>query len=103
MPVPSKEKTVKYKVYDQETNKYITGSTNQLTWQLMKNRYVVLRDFLPKEIIDMAMDMWRSDEEYGNAYVKQEQKDITYKNPLSSIGKSDGGYCTPWGLSLIHI
>lgn len=100
MPVPSKEKTVKYKVYDQETDKYITGSTNQLTWQLMKNRYVVLRDFLPKEIIDMAMDMWRSDEEYGNAYVIQEQKDITYKNPLSSIGKSDGGYCTPWGIAL---
>ena len=36
MPVPSKEKIVKYKVYDQETDKYITGSTNQLTWQLMK-------------------------------------------------------------------
>jgi hypothetical protein len=100
MPVQFEEKTVKYRFWDEETDKYITGSTNKHTWQLMKNRYVVLRDFLPKEIIDMAMDMWRSDEEFGNAYLKTEKKDITYKNPLSSIGKSDGGYCTPWGIAL---
>ena len=94
MPVPFEKKTVKYKTYDEQSDKYITGNTNQLTWSLMKDRYVVIKNFLPKEIIDMAMDMWRSDEEFGNAYLKTEQKDITYKNPLSSIGKSDGGYCT---------
>ncbi len=100
MPVPFEKKTVKYKTYDEQSDKYITGNTNQLTWSLMKDRYVVIKNFLPKEIIDMAMDMWRSDEEFGNAYLKTEQKDITYKNPLSSIGKSDGGYCTPWGIGL---
>ena len=60
MPVQFEEKTVKYNFWDEETDKYITGSTNELTWQLMKNRYVVLRDFLHKELRDMAMDMWRS-------------------------------------------
>ncbi len=100
MPVPFEEKTIKYKVYDEDSDKYITGSTNNLTWQLMKNRYVVLRDFLPQEMIDMAMDMWRSCEETGIKFIDTEKKDITYKNPLSSIGKSDGGYCTPWGVGL---
>ena len=38
------------------------------------------KKLLAKEIIDMAMDMWKTDEEFGNAYLKTEQKDITYKN-----------------------
>ena len=32
---------------------------------LYERQYVVIKNFLPKEIIDMAMDMWRSDEEFG--------------------------------------
>ena len=100
MPVQFEEKTVKYKFWDEETDKYITGSTNELTWQLMKNRYVVLRDFLPKELRDMAMDMWRSCEEMNLKFIDTENKDITYKNPKQTIGKSDGGYCTPWGIAL---
>ena len=77
MPVQFEEKTVKYKFWDEETDKYITGSTNELTWQLMKNRYVVLRDFLPKELRDMAMDMWRSCEEINLKFIDIEKKDIT--------------------------
>jgi hypothetical protein len=97
MPVPFDEKTVNYRVKSNE--QLISGRTNPLTWSLMKDRYVVLRDFLPKEIIDMAMDMWHADE-YTGAYTHQENKDITYKNPSESIGKSQGGYCTPWGIAL---
>ena len=50
MPVPFEKKTVKYKTYDEQSDKYITGNTNQLTWSLMKDRYVVIKNFLPKEI-----------------------------------------------------
>ena len=46
------------------------------------------------------MDIWKADEENGGLYTNQEVKDITYKNPQSSIGKSKGGYCTPWGVAL---
>ena len=97
MPVPFNEKTVNYRI--ERNDQKISGRTNPLTWSLMKDRYVVLRDFLPREIIDMAMDMWRADE-YTGAYTHQENKDITYKNPSESIGKSQGGYCTPWGIAL---
>ena len=50
----------------------------------MKERYVVLKDFLPKHMIKFAMDVWRADEERGDSYTKQENRDITFKNPKSS-------------------
>ena len=98
MPVPFDAKTVDYYITDE--GRKVRGRTNPETWQLVKNRYIVLRDFLPKEIIRFAMDIWKADEENGGLYTNQEVKDITYKNPQSSIGKSKGGYCTPWGVAL---
>jgi len=98
MPVPFDAKTIDYYITDE--GRKVRGRTNPETWQLVKNRYIVLRDFLPKEIIRFAMDIWKADEENGGLYTNQEVKDITYKNPQSSIGKSKGGYCTPWGVAL---
>ena len=105
MPVPFEDKTVEYymdvRVTESDEKKTkLRGRTNPLTWQLMKNKYVVLRDFLPKEMITFAMDIWKADEENGGLYTNQEVKDITFANPKSSIGKSKGGYCTPWGVAL---
>ena len=102
MPVPFDKKTVKYKRLDHDGRKDMHGSTNPETWAFMKNRYVVFRKFIDKDIIDMVMDMWRSVEQHPNPgdLLKHETKDITYKNPESSIGKSKGGYCTPWGNAL---
>ena len=98
MPVPFDAKTIEYYITDE--GRKVRGRTNPETWKLVKDRYVVLRDFLPKEIIRFAMDIWKADEENGGLYTNQEVKDITYKNPQSSIGKSKGGYCTPWGVAL---
>ena len=98
MPVPFDAKTIEYYITDE--GRKVRGRTNPETWQLVKNRYVVLRDFLPKEMIRFAMDIWKADEENGNLYTHIEEKDITYKNPESSKGKSKGGYCTPWGVAL---
>ena len=105
MPVPFEDKTVEYYMdvrvnEDDEDTTRLRGKTNPETWQLMKNRYVVLRDFLPKHLIKFAMDTWRVDEERDGHYTNQELHDITYKNPLSSRGTSKGGYCTPWGVAL---
>ena len=102
MPVPFENKTVKYKRLDHEGRKDVYGVTNPETWAFMKDRYVVFRNFIPKDTIDLIMDMWRSVEQHPNPgdLMKHEQRDITYKNPKSSIGKSKGGYCTPWGNAL---
>ena len=110
MPVRFEDKTINYRI--KTKGQSVSGRTNELTWSLMKDRYVIIRNFIPEDIIDMTLDMWRADEQFGGAYTSQELKDITYKNPEESIGKSKGGYCTPWGialhgyihnLSLIHI
>lgn len=104
MPVPFEDKTIKYRRTDHEGRKDVHGKTNPETWAFMKDRYVVFRNFIDKDIVNMVMDMWRSVEQHPNPgdLMKHEQRDITYKNPESSIGKSKGGYCTPWGNAL-HI
>ena len=101
MPVPFEDKTIEYKTLDEHTKTVLRGKTTPMTWQFMKNRYVVVRDFLPKEMITFAMDVWKSAEYTGDATV-QENRDITYKNPKDSIGKSSGKYCSPWGNALSH-
>lgn len=102
MPVPFENKTIYYKKLNEDGKTESTGQTTPETWQYMKERYVVLRDFIPKEILTMALDMWKVDERASKekSYVHKEKKDITYKNPQSSIGKSDGGYCTPWAVAM---
>ena len=61
MPVPFDAKTIEYYITDEDGK--VRGRTNPETWKLVKDRYVVLKDFLPKEIIRFAMDIWKADEE----------------------------------------
>ena len=67
MPVPYEDKTVIYTYPDEErmkkdgeTPQRLSGRTNQLTWDLMKDRFVVLRNFIPKDIINMSLDTWKT-------------------------------------------
>ena len=116
MPVPFEEKTIEYKCTEEtwQNSRWpdrgeiqeiktsnLRGKTNPMTWQFMKNRYVVVRDFLPQHMITFAMDVWKS-AEFTNSATEQENRDITYKNPADSIGKSHGKYCSPWGNALSH-
>lgn len=100
MPVPFENKTVHIKNTNPDT-KNSRGTTTPETWKFMKDRYVVLKNFIPKDIIEMSMDMWRVDESTPDrGFMHQETKDITFDNPQSSIGKSHGGYCTPQGVAM---
>ena len=49
-------KTIEYYITDE--GRKVRGRTNPETWKLVKDRYVVLKDFL-KEIIRFAMDIWK--------------------------------------------
>ena len=114
MPVPFEDKTIDYYCTDENLVKQhpvsdwkkprggqLRGKTNPVTWQFMKNKYVVIRDFIPQEMITFAMDVWKS-AEYKGEDTALETHDITYKNPLSSRGTSSGKYCSPWGNALSH-
>jgi hypothetical protein len=98
--IPFEEKTVEYKVFDEETKKSIKGMTNELTWKFMQDRYVVLKNLIPKDIINMTLDNWKTHEESSDSGIYREEKDITYKNPASSIGKSTAMYSAPWAIAL---
>ena len=103
--VPFEDRTVEL-VIEEESNgkiKKYPWNTNRLTADFVKNRYVVLRDFIPKDIINMTLDTWKTAEHREHvhgAIFKRETNDITFNSPKNSIGKSDGAYCSPWGVAL---
>ena len=103
MPVPYDAKTVKYTYPDDERpGTSIAGVTNPETWSLMKDRYVVLKNFIPKDIINMSLDAWKTIEgnkKWDEAIFKTEHE-ITQNSPKDSLGKSKANYCTPMAVSL---
>ncbi len=104
--VPFEERTVELELNHTTPGgkkKKLTNRTNQFTADFITNRYVVLRDFVPKDIITFALDTWKTVEhnpEWLDIILKHEKTDITNNSPKESIGKSTGGYCSPWGVAL---
>ena len=103
--VPFEERTVEI-VKDIKTpqgkKRKLPFKTNQITADFINNRYVVLRDFVPKEMITFAMDCWKTVEhnpEWHNAFCKRED-DIIFESPKDSLGKSESIYCSPWGVAM---
>ena len=103
MPIREEERTVQY-IHDAgDGSKKVMGRTNPETWQFMKERYVVLRNFIPKDIINMCLDTWKTTEgnpDWEDTIMYREVDDITHMTPEHQKNKSKGGYCTPWGVAL---
>lgn len=73
------------------------GKTNQTTLDFVNNRYVVLKDFIPKEMIDMVMDTWKcieNDPNQFNAMFRKEDE-LTHSTPEEQRSKSHGAYNFP--------
>ena len=103
MPVQFDDRTIDYIVKDAISgDKTLTGKTNPETWQLMKEGYVVLKNFIPKDIINMTMDTWKSMEldPKNNPLMEVKEVDIIHNSPKDSLGKSTGLYCSPFGVAL---
>ena len=111
MPVRFEDKTIKYK--DQVTgirqtqpqqgvpDVILKGATNPETWKLMKEGYVVLKQYIPKEITVLTLDAWKAIE--AAPYIEnilQLEEDIIQDSPEDTLFKSTGGYCTPMGIAL---
>jgi len=98
--IPFEDKTIEYRVFDESCKKKVKGMTNETTWKFMKDRYVVLKNLIPKDIINMTLDNWKAHEHSESSGLYREENDITYKNPASSIGKSTAQYSAPWAIAL---
>lgn len=109
MPIPFEDKTVKYVFEDTDMNgekvgdyKPAFGHTNPETWKFMKDRYVVLRNFIPKDILTFALDTWKTIEHNEDLFdkVMRRENDITHNSPESSLRKSHGAPNTPMGVAM---
>lgn len=112
MPVPYESRTIEYIVKDawrgydflpeKSDKKPLTGKTNPETWQLWKEGYVVLRNFIPKELCQFAMDTWQTIEHDPENWGKGAKKeiDIIHDSPEDTHMKSEGLYCAPFAVAL---
>ena len=101
MPVPSSEKTVKYKNMP-NSEKGVYGWTNETTFEFMTKGYVVLKNYIPKEIINMSLDAWKTVENdpIANEMYFREEDEITQNSPKESLYKSVGAYQFPPAVGL---
>ena len=97
-----KNKNVRIEIWDEETQSNIRGWTTRETRDFHENRYVVLRNFIPKDIINMTLDTWKTIEanpQYKDAFFHREIE-TTNNSPKSSLGKSEGCYKFPPAVAL---
>lgn len=82
--------------------KKFQSKTNKITAQFIQNRYVVLRDFIPKDIITFALDSWKVIEHNKAAFdvFFRHETEITFNSPKSSLNKSHGEAGSPMGIAL---
>ena len=78
------------------------GIMNDDTVKLIQDRYVVLRNFIPKEITDFTLDTWKTIEPWPDAYaaVFDEELEPIPDSPKSSHNTSRGGHTTPMGVAM---
>ena len=98
------DRSIEYIVKNALDEKPLTGKTNPETWQLWKQGYVVLRNFIPKDIITMTMDAWKTIEmcpkQWGGDV--ESEVDIIFESPEDTLYKSEGLYNSPFGVALQH-
>ena len=105
MPVPYEERTVKIK--SKKTGN--SGFTNQLTLDLFKDHYCVLRQVIPKDIIDFCMNVWLHVEHNTkfsslplNKYSEREGSITTTLFGREASEISNGENCSVFGPALQH-
>ena len=107
MPVQYDDRTIDYLVKDAlggGKKSDIGGKTNPETWKLMKEGYVVLKNFIPKDIIEFTMDSWKVMELDHESYplMAEKEEDIIENSPEDTLFKSTGIYNAPFGVALHH-
>ena len=96
------DKNVRIEIWDEETQSKLRGWTTKETKDFYDNRFVVLRNFIPKDIINMTLDTWKTIEanpDYKDAFFHREIE-TTNNSPKSSLGKSQGCYKFPPAVAL---
>ena len=96
---------VPYKVTWKEGPNYgkdAVGVMNDDTVNFIRDRYVVLRNVIPKDMIEFALNTWKTIEAFPEAkevFLEGELEPIP-NSPKSSHNTSRGGHTTPMGVAM---
>tara|TARA_Y100000022_G_scaffold33043_2_gene26342 strand:- start:302 stop:1288 length:987 start_codon:yes stop_codon:yes gene_type:complete len=104
MPVQYDDKKIRISDIENEGDIPVKGWTNQLTRDFKTKGYVVLKDFIPKEIIQMTMDSWltiENNEKWNDMFFVRED-DIIHNSPTDSLRKSQGCHTFPPSVGMHH-
>lgn len=83
-------------------NIHMAVKSNNITQRFINDRFVVLKNFIPKHVIDLALDSWKvveNNPEYEQMFFAKEE-DIIHNSPKNSLYKSHGCYCFPPAVAL---
>ena len=100
MPVQFDTNRARVVVKDKGVN--FTGTFSKETKQFVDNRYVVLRKFIPQDLIDLTLDTWKTienDPEIYRATFVHEKEPIP-NTPDQNLDTSVGCYCFPPAVGL---
>ena len=100
MPVQFDTNRARVVVKDKGVN--FTGTFSKETKQFIDNKYVVLRKFIPQDLIDLTLDTWKTienDPEIYRATFVHEKEPIP-NTPDQNLDTSVGCYCFPPAVGL---
>jgi hypothetical protein len=102
MPAQYKISDVGVTLQSNNKRKRVDGTTNKTTYEYINNGFSVIRNAIPKEIIEFALDTWKTMETQPNFQHTFESEDfITTKHvPDGSRNKSKGNHNTPMGVAM---
>jgi len=83
-------------------NIHMAVKSNNITQRFVNDRFVVLKNFIPKHVIDLTLDSWKvveNNPEYEQIFFAKEE-DIIHNSPKNSLYKSQGCYCFPPAVAL---
>jgi len=106
MPVPYEARTVKYWM-DCPPSGWVSGVTNQETIDFFTQGYLILRDVIPKDVIQFALDCWltverNSDFKNHNLNMNHAREKVI-ATPLFGVentNSSNGGHSGPHSVAM---
>ena len=100
--MPVQFKTDRSRVVVKDHGVDFHGTWSKETEQFVKNRFVVLRKFIPQDIIDICLDSWKTfehDPRLMDVTFEKEREPIP-NTPEQSLNTSAGSYCFPPAVGL---
>lgn len=98
------QRSIKFNRNDSPSERPV-GYLTPETYQFMTERYVVLRDFIPEDIIEFALDTWKcieTNDEFEDLDIREPENSPTLglERDSSEFHLSHGMYNSPWGAAL---